>query len=346
MNPEITIILPTLNEENFIKDCLDGLLAQDYPAVVEILVVDGGSTDRTREIVAAYGTPIRLLDNPRVTAAAAMNIGIDNCRTDLFVRVDAHSTYATNYVSQSVKTSLETGASVVGGPMRPKGTTPFGEAVAVVTSSPLGVGPGKFHYATELQEVETVYLGIFRKAEVIKVGGYDEVNLQWAAEDQELNYRIRRNGGRILVDPSISSVYYPRSTPKALAKQYFNYGLCKASTFKKHKTLPYWRPVVPAAMVLFSMLAVVVGLALTSLPLTFAPFFVYGCVALAFGLRFSRKPGVNWQHVSLALAICHWSYGMGMLRGAFQIASGIPFESIPRSSTYKKAGRRNFRNFK
>lgn len=328
MNPEITIILPSLNEENFIGDCLDGLLAQDYPAVVEILVVDGGSSDRTREIVESYGSPVRLLDNPRVTAAAAMNIGIEHCRTDLFVRVDAHSTYAANYVSQSVKTSLATGASVVGGPMRPKGTTPFGEAVAVVTSSPLGVGPGKFHYATELQEVETVYLGIFRREEVLKVGGYDEVNLQWAAEDQELNYRIRKNGGRIVLDPEISSVYYPRSTPKALAKQYFNYGLCKASTWKKHHTLPYWRPLAPFLLVNSLLLSLLIGVISRRFLIAFAPAALYfaGIISSAYIVK---RGNVKMRPVIVAFLTCHLSYGCGLTMGILKIIARKDFVTKP-----------------
>ena len=90
---------------------------------------------------------------------------------------------------------------MVGGPMRPVGISPFGRAVAAVTSSPFGVGPGRFHYSETLEDVDTVYLGAFHRQTVIDAGGYDEVNLQWAAEDQELNFRIRRRGGRILLDP-------------------------------------------------------------------------------------------------------------------------------------------------
>jgi succinoglycan biosynthesis protein ExoA len=331
MNPEITIILPTLNEEKFIEDCLNGLLEQDYPTVVEILVVDGRSTDRTREIVESYGPPVRLLDNPRVTAAAAMNVGIEHCQTELFVRVDAHSTYATNYVSQSVKTSLETGASVVGGPMRPQGTTPFGEAVAAVTSSPLGVGPGKFHYATELQEVDTVYLGIFRREEVLQVGGYDEENLQWAAEDQELNYRIRKNGGRIVLDPEIQSTYFPRSSAKALAKQYYNYGLCKASTLKKHKTLPYWRPLAPTVLVLVTLMSII-GSALlsgllTTLLLLVVIVGIYGLVGFFLASKRLNDPRVI--DVGTALAICHFSYGLGLWKGIIKILFRRDFEKKP-----------------
>jgi glycosyltransferase involved in cell wall biosynthesis len=334
MNPPITIILPTLNERQHIRDCLDSLLAQDYQNIVEILVVDGGSTDGTRDIVSAEGGVVRLLDNPRMTAAAAMNIGIEACSTDLFVRVDAHTLYATDYVSRSVATSVETGASVVGGPMRPEGTNPFGRAVAAVTTSPLGIGPGKFHYGTELEEVETVYLGIFNRAEVLAVGGYDETNLQWAAEDQELNYRIRKAGGRIVLDPRIRSTYFPRSTPRALARQYHNYGMCKASTLRKHRTLPYWRPVIPAGMVLAVVLWVLLSFALGLPVLAPLPFVAYGVAAVALGFRFAGQRGVTWHRAAIALTICHWTYGFGLWRGVGRIVTGRAFDNRP------KGGRR------
>lgn len=334
MNPPITIILPTLNERHHIRDCLDSLLAQDYDNIVEILVVDGGSTDGTRDIVEAEGGVVRLLDNPRMTAAAAMNVGIGECTSELFVRVDAHTLYATDYVSRSVASSIETGASVVGGPMRPEGTNPFGRAVAAVTSSPLGIGPGKFHYGTELQEVETVYLGIFHRDEVIDVGGYDETNLQWAAEDQELNYRIRNAGGRIMLDPRIRSTYFPRSAPRALARQYHNYGMCKASTLRKHRTLPYWRPVVPAGMVLAVVLWVVLSFVLGLPFLAPLPVVAYGLAAVALGFRFTRQQGVTWHRAAVVLTICHWTYGLGLWRGVGRILMRRPFDSRP------KGGRR------
>ena len=334
MNPPITIILPTLNERHHIRDCLDSLFAQDYGNIVEILVVDGGSSDGTRDIVSAESGVVRLLDNPRITAAAAMNIGIEACSTDLFLRVDAHSLYATDYVSRSVATSIETGASVVGGPMRPEGTNPFGRAVAAVTTSPLGIGPGRFHYGTELQEVETVYLGIFNKAEVIAAGGYDETNLQWAAEDQELNYRIRTAGGRIILDPRVRSTYFPRSSPRALARQYHNYGMCKASTLRKHRTLPYWRPVVPAGMVLVIVVWVLLSFAVGLPTLAPLPLLAYALAAIALGFRFARQRGVTWHRAAIALAICHWTYGLGLWRGLGRVVTGRSFDNRP------KGGRR------
>ncbi len=327
----VTIILPTLNERAFIRDCLDTLLRQDYSGIVEILVVDGGSTDGTQDIIATVEGPIRLIDNPKMTAAAAMNLGIKNCSTGVFVRVDCHTLYAPDYVSKSVESFTSSGATVVGGPMRPEGANPFGRAVAAVTTSPFGIGNGKFHYGTQLEEVETVYLGIFDKQAVIDVGGYDEQELQWAAEDQELNFRIRRAGGRILLDPAIRSVYFPRDNPRSLARQYRNYGLCKASTLKKHRTLPYWRPLVPTGMVAGSISWSLMLAARRRPSIALVPYLLYGVGAtvVATGLSRRSKPA-SFTNCLMALAICQWSYGIGFLEGMIRIVTKQPFDSRPR----------------
>jgi succinoglycan biosynthesis protein ExoA len=330
MTPAVSIILPTLNERAFIRDCLDSLLAQDYSSIDEVLVVDGGSVDGTRDIVASIGSPVRLVDNPNMTAAAAMNVGLAEARNEVIVRADAHTLYAADYVRRSVEVLEETGAAVVGGPMRPIGVSPFGRAVAAVTSSPMGVGPGRFHYSDRREEVETVYLGAYRRSTVLLAGGYDDINLQWAAEDQELNYRIRKGGGRILVDPSIRSLYFPRQTAKALARQYHNYGMCKASTLAKHRTLPYWRPVVPAAMVAGTAcwaLGCVVLRRRSWLPL---PVLVYALGAGLASGRLARGPGVTPHRAFTVMSICHWSYGAGLWRGVWRVITRRPFDVRPK----------------
>jgi len=334
MSTPVTVILPTLNERGHIRDCLDSLKSQDYANIVEILVVDGGSQDGTQDIVLAEGGNVRLINNRRMTAAAAMNIGIQECSTSTFIRMDAHTLYANDYVSRSVSTFEESDATVVGGPMRPVGTNPFGKAVSVVTTSPLGVGPGRFHYSEKLEEVETVYLGIFDRDFVIKVGGYDETNLQWAAEDQELNYRIRKAGGKILLDPRIKSTYFPRDNARSLARQYHNYGMCKASTLAKHKILPYWRPMVPALMV-FSCLLWSIAALWIGIPLLIAlPFFIYAIAAILVGIQLSKKQKSDPRLVALAISICHWCYGVGFWRGVFRIVTLRKFDTKP------KGGRR------
>lgn len=319
--PEVTIIVPMLNEQEHARDCVQSLLAQDYQAVREILVIDGGSTDETRDIVGAFGGKVRLIDNPRRSTAAALNIGIGECSTDLFIRADAHATYASNYVSQSVKTLLESGANVVGGPMRPEGTTPFGRAVAAVTSSVFGVGPGKFHFGTRKEEVDTVYLGLFHRDEVVALGGFDEENYRRAGEDHELNFRITKSGGRILLDPEIHSTYVPRSDIRSLARQYHLYGLCKVITLRKHRALPSWRPVAPALMVLVVVAWASAALCLGWWRLAFIPITAYLIGAAILGMRFKFRDDVRWFDAACALAVCHWAYGLGFWRGVAQIVT-------------------------
>ena len=331
MNAPVTIILPTLNEASHIGDCLESLKKQNYVNILEILVVDGGSQDGTQEIVLAAGGNVRLLNNPRMTAAAAMNIGIQECSTSIFIRMDAHTLYANDYVSRSVSTFEESDATVVGGPMRPIGTNPFGCAVSAVTTSPLGVGPGRFHYSEKLEEVETVYLGIFDREFVIKVGGYDEKNLQWAAEVQELNYRIRKAGGKILLDPRITSTYFPRNNPRALARQYHNYGMCKASTLAKHKMLPYWRPMVPAIMVMSTLIWIIAAISFGQRLLAVLPLCIYAMAASAIGLQMGKKQNCKPHLVAFALSICHWCYGFGFWRGVFRILTFRKFDTKPKN---------------
>ncbi len=326
--PNLSVVLPTLNERAFISDCLRSLRAQDYPNVLEVIVVDGGSTDGTRELVSEVGGKVRLVDNPRVTAASAMNIGISAARADTIVRADAHTIYATDYISKAMSALTSSGAAVVGGGMRAVGVTAFGRAVAAVTSSPFGIGPGKFHYADTPQEVETVYLGVYAKSTVTDVGGYDEDNLQWAAEDQELNFRIRQAGGTILLDPSIRSWYYPRQTVKALRRQYHNYGICKASTLVKHGTLPYWRPLAPAVMVAASGVWIIASLFTRPLAAV-VPVATYVAGATTASAKIAKEPGVEVSRTLLALTLCHWGYGIGFWRGIGWFLRGKPYQNRP-----------------
>lgn len=327
--PLVSVVLPTRNERGFIRDCLQSLVEQDYSGLDEIIVVDGGSTDGTPDIASAVDGRIRVVHNPALTAAAAMNLGIREARNDVIVRADAHTLYASDYISDSIEALASSGASWVGGPMRPVGLTVFGRAVAAVTSSPFGVGPGRFHYAAAAQDVETVYLGTFNREVVRSVGGYDEVNLQWAAEDQELAYRLRMAGHRIRLDPAIQSWYFPRQAPVPLARQYFNYGICKASTLKKHRTLPYWRPLAPAGMIAATLLWALLCLVRRRWVAAVLPFAGYAGAASGVALSLSRTPGVAPHRALLALATCHWTYGAGFWAGVGRILTGRAFDTRP-----------------
>lgn len=328
--PPVSIVMPTLNERSVIRDCLDSLLSQDYPSITEILVIDGGSTDGTRELAQSLDPRVLVIDNPGVTAAAAMNVGLAAAANDLIVRVDSHTIYLPDYVSRSVDSLHESGADWVGGPMRPVGLTSFGRAVAAVTTSRLGIGNGRFHYATEAVDAETVYLGTFDRRIVFDVGGYDDGDLQWAAEDQELAFRLRRVGRRIRIDPRIRSWYFPRQTPRALWRQYFNYGMCKASTLRKHRTLPYWRPLVPVALVTGCIGGAALTLATRQIRWSAIPLGGYATIVGAGSLAVGADPGVAPHRAATAFGICHWAYGLGFLNGMVRIATGRPFDNRPR----------------
>ncbi|NNE74498.1 MAG: glycosyltransferase family 2 protein [Acidimicrobiales bacterium] len=323
--PSVSVVLPTHTERRYLRDCLDSLLAQDYPAVREILVVDGGSVDGTRELADAEGGIVRLLDNPRVTAAAAMNVGIEAARGAVIVRADAHALYAPDYVTRCVHTLLETGADNVGGRMVPVGTTNFGRAIAATTSMKAGVGNGAFHYAGERQEVDTVFLGCWWRDTLETLGGYDEESLQWAAEDHELNYRLTEAGGRIVLDPKIRSVYFPRPDPRSLARQYHNYGIGKASTLAKHGSLPTLRPLAPAGLVGAAAIATVAARG----PFRLAVPFVHALYCAKVGWSAGSDGAVAPHRAAAAVAIMHWSYGTGFWRGIVRAAAGRPFDNRP-----------------
>ncbi len=321
--PTVTVVVPTLDERRFIRDLLDSLDRQDYGNVVQVLVVDGGSTDGTREIVERHGGTVALVDNPGVTAASAMNIGITRARGEVIVRFDAHAQYAADYISRCVQVLGETGAVNVGGPMRPVGTNAFGRAVATVTTSPIGVGPGRFHYSEDREEVDTVFLGCWRREDLQRVGGFDQDAIQWAAEDHELNLRLRQRGGRIVLDPTIRSTYFPRDTPRGLAQQYFNYGMGKASTLKKHRRLPSLRPLAPAALVALAAANLVAARG----PARFTVVAAHTAAVGAASLHLGRARDTAPHRVAAVVGICHWSYGFGFWNGMFRALRGRPFDS-------------------
>lgn len=318
----VTIILPTYNEERYIDACLVSVHAQTYGVGnLEVLVVDGRSEDRTRQLASGWVDRLpgmKVLDNPKRRQGAALNIALEAASNDLIVRLDAHCRYADDYVERCVDALERTEATVVGGPMRPEGETPFGEAVALATTTPIGVGPGRFHYSETEEWVDTVFLGAFRRTEILEAGAYDE-EIRQAGEDHELNFRITKGGGKILLDPAIRSVYHPRSSPGALWKQYHNYGQGKVSTLRKHRVLPTWRPLPPTLFVLGVLLGPLWWQYQPTRIAFIGALGVYAGVVLITSLVTSRfRPGLALK-TSAAIVIMHVSFGLGFLRGLGKI---------------------------
>lgn len=227
----VTVAVPVLDAEDQIEACLTAIDAQDYGGEVEVLVVDGGSRDRTRELAARHAR-VRVLDNPRRSRPAAMNVALREARGQVVVRVDARTTIAPDYLERCVLALARSGAAIVGGPMRLGAATARERGVKAAMTSRLGGGPAPFRRAEgPARFVDTVYLGAFYRDTVLALGGYDE---QFGGnEDAELAHRARAAGG-VWLDPSIVSCYAVRGGPRELASQYFRYGRARAGTVAKH----------------------------------------------------------------------------------------------------------------
>lgn len=310
-NPSVTVIMAVLNEADFIDKVLQDLLDQDYQGDYEVVVADGGSSDGTREILVAWAERdrrIRAIDNPQVRQAFGLNLAARHAQGEILVRADGHTSFASDYVSNSVDALLETGAAV-GGPMSPSGRSSFGRAVAAAMNSPLTMGPGRFHHASQREEVDTVYLGAFRASNYAKLGGFRSFP-SGSSEDADFYFRWRESGGSVIVDPKIRSIYAPRDTPRGLWAQYYRYGLGKAEMWWVNGRPPSWRPLAPFLFVvaLLTALAATLFGAWIALVAVLAPWLG---VLLWVGLR-SDEPALQ---VALAAGIMHLAYGLGMLLG-------------------------------
>ena len=318
--PLVSVILSIRNEEAFIERSLGAVLAQDYPAGrLEVLVVDGMSEDRTREIVRrllANRPNAFLLDNPRRVVTPAHNIGITKAQGEVIVLVGGHAIIPPRYVRQCVETLAQTGADCVGGVLHTISETQAGESIALAQSSRFGVGGVSFRTGQrQAGEVDTVAFGAYRREVMRRIGLFDE-DLE-LNEDDEFNYRLRRAGGRIWLDPSISAAYYARSTWRSLWRQYFKYGLWKVRVFQKVPGSAQPRHWAPPLFVL----AVAGGLPTAALIPVLRPAYLGGLVLyaaanLAASIGIARRAG--WRHLTrlpLAFATLHLAYGLGFWAG-------------------------------
>ncbi len=313
--PFVTIAMPCLNEERFIEACLDAVRAQDYPADrLEILVADGGSTDRTRSILereAARDPRIRLLDNPEKLQAPGMNKMIRAARGDVIVRMDVHSDYARDYVRQCIAVLERTGADNVGGAARPKAQTFFQRALCAALESPLGIGGSKYRQLDFEGFVESIFPGAFRREVFERIGLYDPRAI--TNEDAELNQRLIDSGGKIFLSKDIVVHYYPRESFKALAKQYFKYGHGRARTLLKHGRFLSVRPAVP-----FLMCVTGAALVATSAIQPFTPIAAgaYAAGTFAEAVRVGRGAGMLAVPIVWAIfPVLHVSHGFGFGSG-------------------------------
>lgn len=320
--PFVSILLPVRNEEKYIKSCLQSLLSQDYPlGKMEILIADGLSTDNTRSVINELKldhSHISLFDNPGRIVPVGLNILIREAKGDVIIRVDGHTTISSDYIWQCVQALDSSGAQNVGGRMNAVGSNLFGEAVAAATSTPFGIGGGRFHFSEKQEWVDTVYLGAWPKTVFEEIGLFDEELVR--DQDDEFNYRLRASGGKILLTPKVKSFYTVRSSPKALWKQYFEYGFWKVRVLQKHPRQMSLRQFVPLAFVVALILTFLLSLmfpwgwkALLALLAVYLLANLSASIMTASGQGFKKL-----ILLPLAFAIIHLSYGLGFLGGLFK----------------------------
>lgn len=321
-SPYVSIIIPCRNEAKGIRSCLESVVKSAYPKEqLELLVVDGRSDDKTRDIIDEFSSKyswVRLLDNAQRMTPAALNIGIQSARGKVLIRMDAHTVYPADYVPKLVEWLERSGADNVGGVCitRPASDTPKAHAIAVGLSHPWGVGNSHFRIGvTAPKWVDHVPFGCYRREVFDKIGIFDERLIR--NQDDELNHRLIRHGGRILLVPEIVSYYTARDSLKKLWVMYYQYGYYKPLAVRMLGTVVTLRQLVPTAFV--GYLAVTAVLAPWShLMALFCGIGVvaYLTVDLIIGVSVAFKQGVRcglWS--ALVFPILHVSYGVGYLKG-------------------------------
>ncbi|HEX8068935.1 MAG TPA: glycosyltransferase family 2 protein [Pyrinomonadaceae bacterium] len=325
--PFVSIVIPCFNEERFIGEVLARLAAQYEPARAEIIVVDGGSTDGTRAIVADAaarldGVPVRLIENPARHIPVALNLGIAAARGEIIARMDAHAAPSADYLRRAVELLGADEQLVVGMPcqIRPAADTLAARAVAVVVAHPFGIGDAQYRiaHAGGPRAVDTVPFGVFRKSLWRRLGGFDESLL--TNEDYDFNYRVRRAGGRVLLDTAAHTVYYARPTLAALAAQYWRYGSWKARMLRLHPASLRWRHAVAPVFVLTLAALAVAGLVRRpAWLLLLAALGAYALPAFTFAFKAARRAGdlKLAAPVAAAFFVVHCAWGGGFWRGLF-----------------------------
>lgn len=309
--PTVSVILPILNEEPYLRDAVRSILSQDYHGKFEIVLAVGPSKDRTQEIAEELqrdDSRVIVVANPTGRTAAGLNAALNTAKGTVIVRVDGHAQIPSNYISIAVELLARTGAVNVGGMMAAVGVTTFEKSVAGAMRSPLGVGASRFHTGGEAGEVDTVYLGVFKKEALVAIGGFDERFTR--AQDWELNFRLRENGGTIYFDPRLQVTYRPRSSVAALAKQYFEYGRWRRAVSRRHKgTINYRYLAPPVALTGF-----VSSLAMGSLihSIFFLPAAIYLLFMAAASVVIARSLS-QYIYLLAVIPTMHFAWGAGFI---------------------------------
>ena len=311
VSPAISVILPVLNEEPHLAESVSAILSQDYVGPLEIILALGPSSDQTNviaESLAQRDSRIKLVMNPTGKTAAGLNLAIAASNSPVIIRVDGHAKIPSNYLSLAVSILRESGAVNVGGVMAAEGVTKFEVAVARAMRSPLGVGSSRFHTGGKAGEVDTVYLGAFRREAINAVGGFDERYTR--AQDWELNHRLRKNGGKIYFDPRLQVTYRPRPNLRKLTKQYFQYGRWRRVVSRSHPGTVNFRYLAPPFTLIGTLTSLILGLLLHSI--FFLPAAVYGIFMFISSILIAKSFREFFSLLSI-IPTMHFAWGAGFI---------------------------------
>jgi glycosyltransferase involved in cell wall biosynthesis len=292
-----------------------------------VLVADGMSDDGTRAILDRYAAReprIRVIDNPSRAVPAGLNAAIRDARGEIILRMDAHTSYAPDYVRCCVETLRATGAANVGGPARTKPRGYWGRAIAAAYHSPVACGGARFHDPNYEGWADTVPYGCWRRSTLLEIGLFDETLVR--NQDDELNLRLSRAGGRIWQSPAIVSWYQPRATLRRLFQQYFQYGFWKVAVIRKHRIPASWRHLVPVTFVAATVLLPIVSVTLWAAMLA-----AYFLAILAASVHAASHEG--WDllpALPVVFAAYHFSYGSGFLAGLLWGSPNPVFTKVTR----------------
>ena len=315
----ISFVMPVLNEETHLRTAVSSIFDQKDLNIskIEVILAIGPSTDGTKAVAESLKTeyPVTIVSNPTGKTPAGLNLAIKAAKNEVIVRVDAHSQLSPDYTKTALEILNNTGAANVGGVMKAVGVTPFQQAVAYAYGSRFGLGGGTYHVGGSAGPSDSVYLGVFRKEILAKLGGFNEKMLR--GQDWELNLRIRESGEQVWFDPRLEVTYYPRSSWSKLTKQFFETGAWRAQLTKSHINRANIRYFAPPALVL----ATLSGLALFVtgiwgvfglVPLTTYLLGVCLISLSAKSLRLKAKLALL-----IALPTMHFSWGLGFVSGLF-----------------------------
>ena len=319
---KVSIVMPVYNEEKYISNCIDSLLLQDYEqSLMEWIFVDGCSTDSTVKIIESYKNKyprlIICLSNKNKTVPYAMNIGINEAKGKYIIRLDAHADYSMDYISKCVYYLDTIDADNVGGVAETKSRGLVGNAIAMMLSSKFGVGNSQFRTNGSSGYVDTVPFGAFRKEVFEKWGGYDERLTR--NQDNEMNYRIRKNGGKIFLASDIRFSYYCRDTISGIVDMAKKNGMWNIITMKLCPGSMGIRHFIPLAFLLSIIILPTMSLWCDKiLLLLLLEMILYTVLSLIFACKASK----NYLYtilVFILFPIFHLSYGYGSLKGIIAI---------------------------